>query len=531
MFCESCGAKLKETAKFCGGCGTKVEIAASNPVSQVLDSIPLVALPEGVTGATVPVEILEVRAEGPDSDNNFNITVKCRCNNDTSDDWNLLKLRTQLLTGMGHIIDEANDTLEELIAGQSQFDFEPSFWGINASLLGNEPEQAHVVVFLTASRKFSYDLGKVSIPEVAFSTVDIPPKGMDALQMVSCSLWKGLPDDDKDSRIEVRAMLQNLTAARLPLVKIMAVVSDKQGEELATVDAEDELRAGELLVLNTSSYAKDKKLKGAIAALSIDMYWLIANGITQRRGMEIDALENEESQFEESQRADEMVTESSVTKKHSRNNLTPPSNIMQPKLDYQNLPFEIHYARMGVMLFELMHDTTKAQGSLSDDAAFQVSEGYVYNVGFRCKDSTTGGLIFVMGGRLEYVPSWLELIETNNDGLNIISEERKTFNFDEYGAVEFDDAEDPAEFEKYDFVDASHTAMFYDVANSDFLYLIVDAEGSRLKIDLEGFELDENNEVIGTEPILEFSEDQLDEIEVSTRDYYDIQTELGKWFK
>jgi hypothetical protein len=280
----------------------------------VLESIPLVALPEGVTGVTVPVEILEVRAEGPDSENNLNITVKCKCNNDSSDDWHLLKVRTQLLNGIGEVIDEANDTYEELIVGQSQYEFEPSFWGINTSLLGTEPEQAHVVVFLTASRKFSFDLGKVSVPEVAFSTVEIPAKGMSAMQMVSCSLWKGLPDDDKDSRIEVRSMLQNLTAERLPLVKIMAVVSDKQGEELTTVEGEDELRAGELLVLNTSSYAKDKKLKGATIALSMDMYWLTASGITQRQGMEIIANEVEES----SEDNDESGNNSGITEFSNR---------------------------------------------------------------------------------------------------------------------------------------------------------------------------------------------------------------------
>jgi len=314
MFCESCGAKLKETAKFCGGCGTKVELTETAPVSQVLESIPLVALPEGVTGVTVPVEILEVRAEGPDSENNLSITVKCRCSNETSDDWNLLKVRTQLLNGMGQVIDEANDTHEELISGESQYEFEPSFWGVNASLLGTEPGQAHVVVFLTASRKFSYDLGKVSIPETAFSTVNIPAKGMDAIQMVSCSLWKGLPDDDKDSRVEVRTLLQNLTPVRLPLVKIMAVVSDKQGEELATVEGEDELRAGELIGLNSSSFAKDKKLKGATAALSMDMYWLIASGITQRQGMEIIANEEEES----SEDNDESEDTSAITEFSSR---------------------------------------------------------------------------------------------------------------------------------------------------------------------------------------------------------------------
>jgi hypothetical protein len=75
----------------------------------------------------------------------------------------------------------------------------------------------------------------------------------------------------------------------------MAVVSDKQGEELTTVEGEDELRAGELLVLNTSSYAKDKKLKGATTTLSMDMYWLTASGITQRQGMSLVAIDTEDS--------------------------------------------------------------------------------------------------------------------------------------------------------------------------------------------------------------------------------------------
>lgn len=287
MFCQECGAKLKDTAKFCGECGAKVERVEPTPDKQVIDSIALSELPKISSIATVPVEILEVNGEGPDGENNFNITVKCRFNNESDQEWHLLKIRTQLLNAFGQVIEESIDKQEEFIGADNQFEWETSFWSVNADLLGSEPEKVHVIVYVSASQKLVFELGQVHIPETSFDTVYLPVKNMEAMQLVSCNLWKGAVDDDKESRVEVRALLQNLTNTNVPLVKILAVVSDKQGDELITFDGDDELRAGELSVINASSYAKDKKLVGANIALSLGMYWFIATGIAQRQGMEI----------------------------------------------------------------------------------------------------------------------------------------------------------------------------------------------------------------------------------------------------
>jgi hypothetical protein len=299
MFCQECGAKLKEKAKFCGGCGAKVELVEHTPENQTVDSIPLAPLPEGVSMAIVPIEILEVSGEGPDGENNLNVTVKCKCTNESGQDWNLFKVRTQLLNAFGHVIEEVIDTYEELIESDSDFEWESSFWSVNADLLGSEPEKAHVVVFLTVSRAFDFTLDQVSMPETDFSSVNIAAKSMDAIQMVSCSLWKTAPDDDQESRIEIRCLVQNLTNINFPLVRLLCEISDKNKQELATGEGENELRAGQLITINSNTYGEDKKFTSATAALAMSLYFHVANGIQQRQGIDLVVTEIEESVYEE----------------------------------------------------------------------------------------------------------------------------------------------------------------------------------------------------------------------------------------
>ena len=297
--CGACGAALRSGVKFCPECGAKSEAAvgAGGTAAGVVSRIDLVPSPLGLPDC--PVTFQEVSAEGPNEDNELRITVKYQITNDTEKDWEYFEVQTKLLSASGQIVEESNDTQEQAVSAGESADFESSFWGIKQAALGGNPEQAHIVVTATACGFAQQELGEVDIPETAYDPVALKPaKVGDVVQLVGGSLWKTPVDDDKECHVEVKALVQNLTSHYLPQVKVIAEVTDKSGREVTDAGGSGEIRPGALSAINGSGWEKEKKFKGAKAALSIRAYWPVATGMSQQQGMVITAGERNEDEPE-----------------------------------------------------------------------------------------------------------------------------------------------------------------------------------------------------------------------------------------
>jgi hypothetical protein len=286
MFCESCGAALKDGAKFCGSCGAKVESSATAASSSVVNSIKLAALPAGL--ANCEINIKSVTAEGPDSDGDLSISITYEVTNKSDEDWEYLSVRTQLLNAAGQIVEDTQDTHEQSFDAGETEELQASFYRVKAKFLGENPEKAHVVIYAVASTLIQQKLGQVDIPANAFEVTALKPTKLgESVQLISGSLWKTEPDDDKDSRVEVKALIQNLTDKNLPLVKITAEINDKKGNEVADAGGSDEVRPGSIVTVSGSGYTKDKKLIGAKAELAVLVYTPVAAGVSQHCGIHI----------------------------------------------------------------------------------------------------------------------------------------------------------------------------------------------------------------------------------------------------
>ena len=78
--CPGCGASLAAAAKFCGECGAKIN--ADMTAESRINIGPLaLGLPD------CKVEIIEVRAEGPNDDGDYSFTIKYSVTNETDKDW------------------------------------------------------------------------------------------------------------------------------------------------------------------------------------------------------------------------------------------------------------------------------------------------------------------------------------------------------------------------------------------------------------------------------------------------------------
>lgn len=285
MFCTNCGAQLKEAAKFCGACGTKVEAVAT---SQGPDRIALDPLASGLPDCAIA--IVSTEAEGPDDDDDIRVTVRYTITNDSDEEWSYLDVRVQLLSSAGLVIDETRDSHEQSIGAGETEEFETGFSGIKAGLLGAAAGQAHAVVSVVACTLHRQDIGITPVPGSAYelapvSTVDL----LGVAKLVAAGLWKTEPDDDKDCKVEVKGVVQNLTDKPLHDVRLTAEVNDRQGRELTDAGAHLELRPGEIAALTGSGYVKEKKLVGAVVKLAFQACRPVAAGIAQQQGLSMES--------------------------------------------------------------------------------------------------------------------------------------------------------------------------------------------------------------------------------------------------
>lgn len=289
MKCTKCDQELAESAKFCMECGSKTRTLANSSVADsrnaMLSSISLSPIPDlGLRHCQV--KITKVEADYLNDDLSFAVRVHYTVTNDTPQDWEYLDIRAQLFSASGQILEESQDRPEiTLEAGESQ-DFEIVFCGINAKILGSNPEQSHVVINVTASEFAIATMGEINIPdEPSVPCALLPVRISDSLRLISGSLWKMEPDKGRDCTIKVIAFVQNLVNRHSPKVRLSAKIIDKYGREYTDADTEVELSPGALAVLSNLAYAKESKFLGASVKLAFSAYLPVANGLDQRRGM------------------------------------------------------------------------------------------------------------------------------------------------------------------------------------------------------------------------------------------------------
>ncbi len=285
MFCMDCGKELHKRAKFCGNCGTKFEIEWSGAGSvESLDKIDLAPLAGDL--ATCKVEIRELSAAGPDGEGEMSVTVKYVVSNDTDQDWSFLDVQMQLLSADGQAVDESRDAMAQTISAGESEDLEGNFWGVMATLLGENPEKAHVVIKVTACCTEKIHYGKYSVPSDAFKPVTLRDENIgNTIKVVSGNFWKTKPDNDNDSRFELRFLIQNLTNLNLPNVRFAAEVSDVFDSRIISVEKCEQIHPGAIMMISGYGYADNDCLIDGSVDISLFSHRPVAANIIQGRGM------------------------------------------------------------------------------------------------------------------------------------------------------------------------------------------------------------------------------------------------------
>jgi hypothetical protein len=202
----------------------------------------------------------------------------------------------------------------------------------------------------------------------------------------------------------------------------------------------------------------------------------------------------------------------------------------EPKKDYFKLPFEVFYSEyIPITQNEFKSDIDLE--NFSDIKVVHQEQGLCWGTRFGCSKNTGPELYCcIINGHDEVQPSWLEVLEEDsadfNSGDNFAVEIKEN-------KVRFRDfTEDELDEESKAYLDVDSMDYFggdsvfaYHLDQSSPDYIVLDAEDSRIKVNLDGFVLDEEG-MPTAERIFDPQELNDEELsEYSSRDLYDLRYE------
>jgi len=195
------------------------------------------------------------------------------------------------------------------------------------------------------------------------------------------------------------------------------------------------------------------------------------------------------------------------------------------KIDYFNLPFEVHYGEIESIEYEPIKPYGKKIAKRSNYKAIAIRNNSSTNVVFSCSDPSGGALIYVLNGGLdEYIPDWLYFEEEEDRYCS--SETRHSFTLKKGKfAIEFSLGEELENETEFDFL--GEGIEFYEAYKTQPDFIILDSDGTRVRIDLDGYKIDEDGDRIEDAPLIEFTEEDVDAILVTGKDHGDTYGEIS----
>lgn len=219
----------------------------------------------------------------------------------------------------------------------------------------------------------------------------------------------------------------------------------------------------------------------------------------------------------------------SVAKKKPKQAVKKPATI-----DYFKLPFEVHYSEcVSVTTYEFKSD--KKTDRFADVKAVHMDQGRSWGTEFSC-DKNNGPELYccLTNSHDEVAPNWLSFQEESDIRFNYGCNYAVQIEGDEIKFVELTDEQEDEDSDEYLNIDdmdyyCSYAFYAYEIGQSCPDYIILDAGDSRIKIDLDGYELDEEDNRIESRRIINIDELDYDEYcECENSELWDAKYEWVK---
>lgn len=209
------------------------------------------------------------------------------------------------------------------------------------------------------------------------------------------------------------------------------------------------------------------------------------------------------------------------------------SDIRSGVPDYFKLPFEVFYSEhVAVTTLDFRSDI-KVE-NFEDVKIVHREQGGAWGTLFRCDDNNGPELYCAINNlHDEVAPEWFEFLDEHNMEMNSGDDFAVNVDNGEIAFSEFSDEQEDVNSEEYLDIDnmescCSWSFFVYEIGDSSPDYIILDADESRVKVSLDGFVLDdENNE---TEERI-FNPEELDEEEFEDYTRQDMWEAKFDWVK
>jgi len=198
--------------------------------------------------------------------------------------------------------------------------------------------------------------------------------------------------------------------------------------------------------------------------------------------------------------------------------------------DYFKLPFEVYYSEyVPVTSAEFLSD--KEVKKFSDFRVMHQDQGGCWGLLMECKNNRGPELYCcISNGHDQVHPKWLSVIEEDSIDFNYAEDFAVRV---QGNAIKFDSlSDDETDEDSDEYLDifsmsncGAHSFFAYHLGDATPDYLILDADDSRIKVDLEGYLLDEDLEPTNKRL---FDPDELDEElfdKFENRDFWDMRSE------
>ena len=170
----------------------------------------------------------------------------------------------------------------------------------------------------------------------------------------------------------------------------------------------------------------------------------------------------------------------------------------KPKKDYFKLPFEVFYSEY-IPITDIEFKSDIDLEKFADIKAVRQKQGFCWGTRFGCRENTGPELYCcIIDGHDEVQPSWLEVLDEENADFNSAYDLAVEIKENEVRFRDLTDDERDEDSESYLDVDSmdycgSESIFAYHLDQSTPDYIILDSEDSRIKVNLDGFLLDEED--------------------------------------
>jgi hypothetical protein len=201
------------------------------------------------------------------------------------------------------------------------------------------------------------------------------------------------------------------------------------------------------------------------------------------------------------------------------------------KPDYLRLPFEVYYSGpISVTSYEFKSDADLK--SFKDIKAVHMERGKSWGVSFLCK-SNQGPRLYccLIDGHDEIAPEWLELQNEDNVSMNYGRDYKVVINGKEILFVD----EEVNGIDEMDYCGLDGY-WHYEIASESPEYFILDALNTRVKINGDGYPIDDDGKPTGAKQLIDVANLNAEELEdYSSDSIWDgksewVRTLIGKNF-